>query len=65
MRAYQLTGNERWLEAAKHWGDLFAEKCNLDPDSPPWPRYANPEDVKWPNVNEQTGGVTMILAFLD
>ncbi|MDB6121265.1 MAG: Di-glucose binding within endoplasmic reticulum, partial [Pedosphaera sp.] len=65
LRAYQVTGNKRWLEAAKHWGDLLAEKCNLSPDSDPWPRYANPEDVKWPGVNKQTGGVTMILAFLD
>lgn len=64
LRAYQLTGNTRWADAAKHWGDLLAERCNLDPNSDPWPRYANPETVPWKN-NKQTGGVTMILAFLD
>lgn len=65
LRTYQVTGNQRWLDATKHWGDLFAAKCNYDPNSDPWPRYANPEDCKWPGVNKQTGGVTMILAFLD
>ncbi|MDW8310989.1 MAG: hypothetical protein RMK20_16575, partial [Verrucomicrobiales bacterium] len=64
LRAYQLTGNNRWLDTAKHWGELLAERCNLDPSADPWPRYANPETVPWKN-NKQTGGVTMILAFLD
>jgi Malectin domain len=65
LRAYQVTENQCWLDAVKHWGDLLAEHCNLDPNSDPWPRYANPEDVAWPGVNKQTGGVTMVLAFLD
>lgn len=70
LRAYQLTKNQRWFDAAKQWGDLFAEKCNLNPNTAPWPRYANPENIseKWkndPRSNVQTGGVTMILAFLD
>jgi hypothetical protein len=64
LRAYQVTGNHRWFEAAKHWGDLLAAHCNLDPSSDPWPRYANPETAPWKD-NKQTGGVTMILAFLD
>ena len=64
LRAYQLTGNARWFDAAKHWGDLLAEHCNLGPDADPWPRYANPEAAPWKN-NKQTGGVAMILAFLD
>lgn len=64
LRAYQLTGNSRWFETAKHWGDLLAERCNLDPQADPWPRYANPEVTKW-HDNQQTGGVTMILSFLD
>jgi len=64
LRAYQLTGNRRWLETARHWGDLLAERCNLDPNRDPWPRYANPEAVPWQD-NRQTGGVTMMLAFLD
>ncbi len=69
LRAYQLTGNVRWLEAAKHWADLLAEHCNLDPKADPWARYANFADAKaaWKGklTNKQTGGVTMILAFLD
>ena len=64
LRAYQVTGKRRWFDAAKHWGDLFAAHCNLDPDADPWPRYANPETARWKD-NKQTGGVTMILAFLD
>lgn len=64
LRAWQLTGNARWFETAKHWGDLLAERCNLDPKVDPWPRYANPEVAPW-KENRQTGGVTMMLAFLD
>jgi len=64
LRAYQLTGNTRWFEAARNWGDLLAERCNLDPNADPWPRYANPESAPWKD-NKQTGGVTMILGFLD
>jgi hypothetical protein len=64
LRAYEVVGNPRWLEAARHWGDLLAERCNLNSDADPWPRYANPEDVQWKD-NKQTGGVTLILGFLD
>ena len=64
LRAYQLTGNRRWFDAAKHWGDLLAERCNLNPEADPWPRYANPEDIQWKD-NKQTGGVTLILGLLD
>lgn len=64
LRAYQLTGNQRWLETARRWADLLAERCNLDPNADPWPRYANPEETKWKD-NKQTGGVTMMLGFLD
>ncbi|HVM49903.1 MAG TPA: malectin domain-containing carbohydrate-binding protein [Candidatus Acidoferrum sp.] len=64
VRASQLTGNTRWFETATHWADLLAARCNLDPAADPWPRYANPEDTPWKD-NKQTGGVTMILAFLD
>jgi len=64
LRAYQVTANPRWFEAAKHWGDLLAAHCNLDPEADPWPRYANPEAAPWKD-NKQTGGVTMILGFLD
>ncbi len=65
LRAYEVTGNARWLDAIKHWGDLLAKNCNLAPGSDPWPRYANPVSCRWKGVNKQTGGVTMILAFLD
>ena len=64
LRAYQLTGNRRWFDAAAHWGDLLAAHCALDPKQDPWPRYANPETAPWKS-NKQTGGVTMILGFLD
>ncbi|HRZ37091.1 MAG TPA: hypothetical protein P5534_12090, partial [Candidatus Paceibacterota bacterium] len=64
LRAYQLTGRTRWLDAARHWGDLLAERCRKDPGEAPWGRYANPEAAPWKD-NQQTGGVTMILAFLD
>ncbi len=68
LRGYQVNKNQRWLDAAKHWGDLFAEKCNLNPDSAPWPRYAVSVGARYkgdPRSNLQTGGVTMILSFLD
>ena len=63
-RAYELTGNERWLDAVKHWADLFAEKCDYRPGSPPWNRYANPEDAPWPD-DAMTGGVVFLLSFFD
>jgi hypothetical protein len=64
LRAYQVVGNKRWLEASKHWGHLLAQHCNLDSQADPWPRYANPESAPWKD-NKQTGGVTMILGLLD
>lgn len=68
LKAYQVTGVQRWLEAAKHWGDLFAKKCRFSDHEAPWPRYVNPEAAPWKadaRANTQTGGVTMVLAFLD
>lgn len=68
LLVYQLTGDARYFEAAKHWGDVFAEKCDLRPQSRPWNRYANPELVPWAKSgdgNIQTGGVVNILLFLD
>ena len=64
LKAYQMTGNQRWFDACKHWGDLFAKNCNRLPGQAPWGRYANPESAKWKN-NKQTGGVAFILYFLD
>ena len=62
-RAYQLTGNERWWDAVKHWGDLLAQHRNVEPGLPPWNRYANPQDVPW--EDQMTGGVAFLLAFFD
>ncbi len=64
LKAYQVTGENRWFESAKHWGDLLAEHCDLTPGAMPWPRYANPEVVKWKG-NKETGGVAFHLTFLD
>lgn len=63
VRAYKLTSNPRYLEAAKHWADVFAAKCNLDPTAPPWNRYTHPEVVDW--SDELTGTTTIICEFLD
>ena len=63
LTAYKLTGNPRYLEAAKHWADIFAAKCNFDPEFPPWNRYVDPSVVGW--SDKLTGSVTMILEFLD
>lgn len=63
LKAYQVVGDDRWLTAAKHWGDLLAQHCNLSPDSDPWGRYANPEQVAW--GTRMTGGVSYILYFMD
>ncbi len=68
IRAYQLTGNERWLAAVGHWGDLLAERCDLAPGARPWPRYANPQDVPWgaePDGNIMTGGAVWVTEFLE
>lgn len=68
LRVYQLTGDEKYLAAARRWGDLFAERCDRRPGARPWGRYANPEDVAWgalPDGNVLTGGVANILIFLD
>ena len=64
LHAYQLTGERRWLEGARAWGEVLARKCRLEPGAAPWPRYANPEAAPWKD-DKQTGGITMILAFLD
>jgi hypothetical protein len=74
VSAYKVTRNTRYWEAAKHWADLLAEHRNRSAvASSPWPRYANPEDVPakdgtdqvWGPANIQTGGVALILRFLD
>ena len=64
LRAYELTGNTRWYEAAKHWGDLLAANRNRNPKASPWGRYANNAGGNGMN-GVQTGGVAIILGFLD
>ncbi len=63
LRAWQVTGETRWLEACKRWGDFLAAHRNTEPGLPPWNRYANPEDVSWDD--QMTGGVAFLLAFFD
>lgn len=63
VRAYEVVGNERWLEAAKHWADLMAENRGKASGTPPWGRYANPEDVPW--NDRMTGGIAFLLEFFD
>ncbi len=63
LRAYKLTGNPRYLEAVKHWGDVFADKCDLKTDLAPWSRYSDPSVVDWSDVT--TSGVGIIVEFLD
>ncbi len=68
IRAHQLTGETRYLDAAKHMGDVFAARCDRRPGAQPWGRYANPEQVPWGRSetgNRLTGGVANILIFLD
>ncbi len=64
LKAYQMTGNERWLDACKHWGDLMAAKRNRQPGAAPWGRYANSESAPWKD-DKQTGGVVFLLYFFD
>ncbi len=63
ISAYQLTGNTRYLETAKHWADVFAQKRNTAPGADPWGRYANPEDVTW--NSKVTGGVASYVLLFD
>lgn len=74
-RAYQVIGEPRWLEAATHWGDLFARNCNFDPTRRPWNRYATAlpfiDDKGFAiparpgDPNHLTGSTAMIVEFLD
>jgi len=64
VRAYEMLGESRWYEAAKHWGDLLAENRRRDPGQSPWGRYANNAGGVGMN-GTQTGGVVFILHFFD
>lgn len=64
LRAYKLTGNPRYLDMAKHWGDVFADRCQLArPEISPWNRYVDPSVVGWSDV--LTGTTSIIVDFLD
>jgi hypothetical protein len=64
LRAHKLTGNPRYLEMAKHWGDVFAAKCQFtNPELSPWNRYVDPSVVGWSDV--LTGTTSLIVDFLD
>jgi hypothetical protein len=68
LHAYQITGNERWLDTVKHWADVFVQKRNRTAGAAPWGRYANPEKVRWgktPSGNIQTGGIVYQLTMFD
>lgn len=64
LRAHKLTGNPRYLEMARHWGDVFAAKAQFrDPTVAPWNRYVDPSVVGWSDV--LTGTTSIIIDFLD
>ncbi len=63
LRAHKLTGNSRYLEAARRWGDVLAAHCRFDPEYPPWDRYVDPSVVGWSDL--LTGSTALIVEFLD
>ncbi len=68
LRVYQMTGEERYLAAARHIGDVLADHCTLQPGARPWNRYAEGGEPPWGRTasgNRLTGGVANILIFLD
>jgi hypothetical protein len=64
VRAYEMMGDVRWYNAAKHWADLLAANRRREPDASPWGRYADNAHGKGMN-GVQTGGVVSILEFFD
>ncbi|MFB3826602.1 MAG: malectin domain-containing carbohydrate-binding protein [Bryobacteraceae bacterium] len=64
VRAYEMTGNRRWYEAARHWADLLAANRNRTPGEPPWGRYAANSGGNGMTI-AQKGGVAFVLTFLD
>jgi hypothetical protein len=63
-RAYEMTGNKSWYNAAKHWADLLAVNRRRAPGIAPWGRYADNADQNGMN-GIQTGGVAFILDFFE
>ena len=63
LRAYEMMGERRWYEAAKHWADLMAQNRRRSPGQSPWGRYASNTGNAMNGT--QTGGVAIILEFFD
>ena len=63
VRSYEMTGNEKWYQAAKHWADLLAARRRRDSDQSPWGRYADNNSKGMNGI--QTGGAAVILTFFD
>ena len=64
IHAYEVIGDVRWYNAAKHWADLLAENRQRVAGASPWGRYADKFGHTGMN-GVQTGGVATILWFLD
>lgn len=64
VRAYEMTGNSKWYDAAKHWADLMVKNRRHNPEESPWGRYANNAGGNGMN-GIQTGGVAILLTFFD
>jgi hypothetical protein len=64
IRAYEVIGDARWYDAAKHWADLLAENRRKVTGASPWGRYADRSGSAGMN-GLQTGGVATILLFFD
>ncbi len=65
LAAYKVTGNPRYLAAATHWADLLAQHCDLRPGAVPWTRHAVLADAPKGWSQQATGGVSLILRFLN
>ena len=68
VTAYQFAGKKEWLDYAVHLADLFATNADLNRAACPWPRYANPDVVKWgkePDGNVMTGSVVYVLRLFE
>ena len=65
LSAYKVTGNPRYLAAATRWADLLAQHCDLRPGAVPWTRHAVLADAPKGWSQQATGGVSLILRFLN
>ena len=65
LRAHRLTGEPRYLDAARRWADVFADHADFHPlpGVGPWNRYVDPAVVGWSDV--LTGTTLIIVEFLD